>query len=93
MFRLEREKEKKFIDVYINLVYSGDTSDEQIRNRGILVLNMISLFEQNHIGVNLYAFEASCLKDEIFIADIRLKSGNVIILCAERNLSAGFWRG
>ncbi len=73
MFRLEREKEKKFIDVYINLVYSGETSDEQIRNRGILVLNMISLFEQNQIGVNLYAFEASCLKDEIFIADIRLK--------------------
>ncbi len=73
MLRLTREKEKKFIDVYINLVYSGETSDEQIRNRGILVMNMISLFEQNHIGVNLYAFEASYLKNEIFIADIRLK--------------------
>ncbi len=73
MFRLDRAKEKKFIDVYINLAYSGDTTDEQIRNRGILILNMISLFEQNDIGVNLYAFEASFLAGEIFIADIRLK--------------------
>lgn len=73
MFRLERAKEKKFTDVYINLAYSGDTTEEQIRNRGILVLNMISLLEQNDIAVNLYAFEASFLDSEIFIADIRLK--------------------
>ena len=73
MYRLDRAKTKKFVDVYINLAYSGETTEEQIRNRGILVLNMISLFEQNDIAVNLYAFEASCLYGEIFIADIRLK--------------------
>lgn len=73
MYRLDRAKEKKFIDVYINLAYSGSTTEEQIRNRGILVLNMITLFEQNNMGVNLYAFEASCMNDEIFIADIQLK--------------------
>ena len=73
MFRLDRAKEKKFIDVYVNLAYSGETTEEQIRNRGILVLNMIGLFEQNEIGVNLYAFEASYLQDEIFVADVRLK--------------------
>ena len=73
MYRLDRAKTKKFVDVYVNLAYSGETTEEQIRNRGILVLNMISLFEQNDIAVNLYAFEASGLYDEIFIADIRLK--------------------
>ena len=73
MFRLERAKEKKFIDVYINLAYSGDTTEDQIRNRGILALNLIRLLEQNDYAVNLYAFEASYLGSEIFIADIRLK--------------------
>ena len=73
MFRLDRVAEKKFIDVYINLAYSGDTTEEQIRHRGILVLNLINLFEQNNIGVNFYAFEASYVMNEIFITEIRLK--------------------
>lgn len=73
MCRLERAKEKKFIDVYINLAYSGETTEEQIRNRGILTLNLIRLFEQNEVGVNLCAFEASYLGDEIFLCEIRIK--------------------
>jgi len=73
MYRLDRVKEKKFVDIYINLVYSGVTTQEQIVNRGILTLNLISLFEQHSIAVNLYAFEASYLANEIFIADIKLK--------------------
>ncbi len=73
MYRLDRVKEVKFIDLYINLVYSGSTTQEQIINRGILTLNLISLFEQQKIAVNLYAFEASYLESEIFIADIKLK--------------------
>ncbi len=73
MYRLDRAKEKKFVDVMINLAYPGDTTEEQIRNRGILTLNLISLFEQNHMGVNLYVFEASFFAGEIFLAEIRLK--------------------
>ncbi|MBO6299302.1 MAG: hypothetical protein J6N53_10705 [Lachnospiraceae bacterium] len=73
MYRLDRVKEKKFVDIYINLVYSGVTTQEQIVNRGILSLNLISLFEQHSIGVNLYAFEASYMANEIFIAEIKLK--------------------
>ncbi len=79
MWRLESVEEKNFTDVYINLVYSGDTSEEQIRNRGILVLNMINLFEQNNIAVNLCAFEASMHKNEIFIADVRLKKPGEVL--------------
>ncbi len=74
MLRLDRAKETKFMDIYINLAYSGYTTEEQIRNRGILTLNLINLMEMNHVAVNLYAFEASYLYNEIFICDIRLKN-------------------
>lgn len=73
MYRLDRVKEKKFVDLYINLVYSGVTTQEQIVNRGILTLNLINLYEQNNIAVNLYAFEASYVGSEIFVANIMLK--------------------
>ena len=73
MYRLDRVRETKFIDLYINLVYSGSTTQEQIINRGILTLNLISLLEHQKIDVNLYAFEASYFDNEIFIADIKLK--------------------
>ena len=79
MFRLDKAKERKFTDIYINLAYSGDTTDEQIRNRGILTLNLINLFEQNGISVNLYAFEASYHFDEIFIADVKLKRPDEVL--------------
>lgn len=79
MWRLDKAKEKKFIDVYINLAYSGENTDSQIRNRGILTLNLISLFENNDIGVNLHAFEASYNYEELFIADVKLKRPDEII--------------
>ena len=73
MFRLDKAKEKKFVDIVINLAYTGETTESQIRNRGILTLNLINLYEQNNVGVNLYAFEASYFMNEIFIAEIQLK--------------------
>lgn len=73
MYRIERVKEKKFIDIYMNLAYSGETTDEQILNRGILTLNLISIFEASGLGVNLFVFEASHLYDEVFITEIKLK--------------------
>lgn len=79
MWRLDKAKEKKFIDIYINLAYSGENTDSQIRNRGILTLNLISLFENNDIGVNLHAFEASYNYEELFIADVKLKRPDEII--------------
>lgn len=79
MWRLDRAESKTFIDVYINLVYSGSTTEEQIRNRGILTLNLINLFEQNNMAVKLYVFEASILKDEIFLANIQLKNPGQVL--------------
>ncbi len=78
MVRLERVKEREFIDIYMNLVYSGETTDEQILNRGILTLNLISVLENSGMGVNLYAFEASHYYNEVFIAEVKLKKAGDI---------------
>ena len=79
MWRLDKAESKAFVDLYINLVYSGTTTEAQIRNRGILTLNLINLFEQNNMAVNLNVFEASMLKNEIFFANIQLKQPGQVL--------------
>ena len=76
MLRLERVKEKKFIDVYMNLAYSGHTTEEQIINRGILTLNLVSLLESHGMGVNLRVFEACYVSKEVFLAETVIKRPN-----------------
>lgn len=73
MYRMDRAKEKKFITVYMNLAYTNNTTDSQIRNRGILTLNLIKLLELNDYIVNLKVFEACTIQNEVFIASIGLK--------------------
>jgi len=73
MYRIEKVKEKKFIDIYFNLAYGGVTRDEQVINRGLLTLNLVSLMEENGIGVNLYVFEACHVENEVFLAEISIK--------------------
>ncbi|MBO4750360.1 MAG: hypothetical protein J5546_08585 [Lachnospiraceae bacterium] len=79
MARMDRAKEKKFVKILINLAYSGDTTEEQIRNRGILTMNLVKVLEQNDIGVDLYAFEGSYFKNEIFLAEVRLKNPGEVL--------------
>ncbi len=79
MARLDRATERKFVRVFINLAYSGNTTEGQIRHRGILTLNLVNLLEQHHIGVDLYAFEASYLGQEIFLAEVKLKKPGEVI--------------
>lgn len=73
MYRMERAREKKFITIYMNLAYTHNTTEEQIRNRGILTLNLIKLLENNDYIVNLKVFEACAVEKEIFTASIGLK--------------------
>lgn len=73
MYRLERVKEKKFVDIYINLAYSGHTTEEQIINRGILTLNLVNLLESHGMGVNLRVFEACYVSKEVFAAEVVIK--------------------
>lgn len=73
MYRMDRAREKKFITIFMNLAYTGNTTEAQIRNRGILTLNLIKLLENNDYGVNLKVFEACTVGSDIFAASIGLK--------------------
>ncbi len=73
MYRMERVKEKKFVDIYMNIAYSGHTSEEQVRNRGILTLNLVNVLESHGIGVNLHVFEACFVEKEVLITEVVLK--------------------
>ena len=73
MYKLDRAREKKFITIYMNLAYANNTTGEQIRNRGILILNLVKLLEAHDYGVNLKVFEACHVGNEAFCASIGLK--------------------
>lgn len=73
MYRLERVKEKKFIDIYMNLAYSGHTTEQQILNRGILTLNLVNLLESHGLGVNLRVFEACYVAKEVMAVEVVIK--------------------
>lgn len=73
MYRLDRAKEKKVITIYMNLAYTGNTTEGQIRNRGILTLNLIKILENNDYIVNLKVFEACTVGSDIFATSIGLK--------------------
>ncbi len=73
MYRMERVKEKKFVDIYMNIAFSGHTTEEQVRNRGILTLNLVNVLESHDIGVNLHVFEACYVEKEVLITEVVLK--------------------
>lgn len=79
MYRMDRVKEKKFVTIYINLAYANDTTEDQVRNRGILTLNLIKLLENNDYGVNLKVFETCMVGNEVFAASIGIsKPGELL---------------
>lgn len=73
MRRTERVTEKQFVTITMNLAYPSSTTDAQILNRGIIVLNLISLLENNGIGVKFTIFEMVRNGNEIFDCNIDLK--------------------
>lgn len=73
MYRMERVKEKKFVDIYMNVAYSGHTTEEQIINRGILTLNLVNVLENHDMGVNLHVFEACYMEKEVLITEVVIK--------------------
>lgn len=73
MYRMERVAEKKVIRVFMNISYSKNTTEEQIRNRGILTLNLIRVLEQNNYMVDFRVFEGCYEYGEYFICETVLK--------------------
>ena len=73
MYRLTKTVEKKVIRIYMNIAYSRNTTEEQIRTRGILTLNLVRVLEQNNYIVDLRVFEASSEYNELFLCEVMLK--------------------
>ncbi|MBO4280275.1 MAG: hypothetical protein J5872_00315 [Lachnospiraceae bacterium] len=73
MYRLSRVVEKKVIRIYMNLAYSRNTTEEQIKTRGILALNLVRILERNNYIVDFRVFEASNEYNEYFLCEIMLK--------------------
>lgn len=79
MRRTERVSEKPFVNIMMNLAYPSSTTDAQILNRGLITLNLISLLENNNVGVSFTVFEMVENESEIFDASVDLKkSGEVL---------------
>ncbi len=79
MRRTERVTQKQFISIAMNLAYPSSTTDAQILNRGIITMNLISLLENNNIGVQFTVFEMVRNGNEIFDCNIDLKKPGEVL--------------
>lgn len=73
MRRLVREEEKKFVNIYFNLAYPHYTSEPEIRNRGILTINLIKMLEKNNYRVHFKTFQLVTNYNEVCYIEIILK--------------------
>lgn len=73
MYRTKRAVEKKCINLFMNVTYASSVTPEQIQYRGIIVLNLISILEQNGYIVNFRLFAISHVRNEIFLCEVTLK--------------------
>ena len=79
MLRLEPQKTAKFITIYFNSAYPCYNSEEQIKTRGILTLNLIKILEMNHYHVNLNTFSIAKENKEMVYIKINLKNPEEIL--------------
>ena len=73
MYRLDKTEEKKLKRIWMKVTYEASTTEEQIRNRGIIALNLINLLEMNNYMVDFRLFEVCSVDDEVFRCEIELK--------------------
>ncbi len=73
MYRLERTEEKKLKRIWMKVTYESSTTEDQIRNRGIIALNLIKLLEMNNYMVDFRLFEVCSVDSEVFRCEIGLK--------------------
>lgn len=73
MYRNKRVAAKKPVNIYMQVSYDMSTTDAQILSRGISVMNLIQLLEQNGYIVQLKLFEISTVYNEVFRCEIVLK--------------------
>ena len=80
MYRLERTEEKKLKRIWMKVTYESSTTEEQIRNRGIIALNLINLLEMNNYMVDFRLFEVCSVDNEIFRCEIELKKPGQMLM-------------
>lgn len=73
MYRLSRANAKKKIRICMNVAYTGQTTEAEIINRGIIALNLISLLEKNDYIVDFRLYEVCAVGDEVFKCEVVLK--------------------
>lgn len=73
MYRTKRVQQKKAINICMNVTCSSVETEEQIRARGIITLNLIRILEMNNYIVNFRLFEVSKYKSEVFSCEVNLK--------------------
>ena len=56
MYRLDRTEEKKVKRIWMKVTFESATTEAQIRNRGIIALNLINLLEMNNYMVDFSGF-------------------------------------
>ena len=73
MYRIEKSEEKKVKRIWMKVTYEASTTEAQIRNRGIIALNLISLLEMNNYIVDFKLFEVCNVDSEVFVCEVDLK--------------------
>ena len=74
MYRLDRTEEKKVKRIWMKVTFESATTEAQIRNRGIIALNLINLLEMNNYMVDFRLFEVCSVDSEVFRCEVALKS-------------------
>ncbi len=73
MYRLEKSEEKKLVRIWMKVTFESRTTEAQIRNRGIIALNLVKLLEMNNYMVDFRIFEVCSMESEVFRCEIMLK--------------------
>lgn len=74
MYSYKEEKQEQIVNIYLNTAYSCFQNQNQIINRGILILNLINYLETQNIKVNLYNYLLVKEKNEIDFIVIPIKN-------------------
>ncbi len=75
-YKLERNEERKFITIHVNLAYSCAHDHTQVLNRGALIYNLIDILEKNNYSVKLNTFFLVEENNELIYIKIKLKDIN-----------------
>ena len=75
-YRLDRISEKKFITIHLNLAYPSNIGKDKILSKGVMLLSLINILENNNYYVKLNSFVLVKDYNEVIYIKINLKDIN-----------------